>query len=86
MYSYTYLKDLLFRYIYQRNRVIFMFDLATNSCPSQMKNMLFPNFKAEKLQYSLLAAAAETTHITATAKWKRVMTHPTSALPGTLAY
>lgn len=41
MYSYTHLKDLLFRYIFQRNRVIFMFRLATNSCPSQMKNMLF---------------------------------------------
>lgn len=53
------MKDLLFRYIYQRSRVIFMFGLATNSCPSQTRNMLLPNFKAEKLQYSLLAVAAK---------------------------
>lgn len=63
-----------------------MFGLATNPCPSQTKTMLFPNFKAEKLQYSLLAVVAGTTHITATAKWKRVMAHPTNALPGMLAY
>lgn len=36
-----------------------MFGLATNSCPSQTRNMLLPNFKAEKLQYSLLAVAAK---------------------------
>lgn len=77
---------MLFRYMYQINRVIFMSGLETSSCPSQTKTMLCPNFKAEKLQHSLLAVAAETTHITATAKWNRVMTYPTDALPNTLAY
>lgn len=39
----------------------------------------------EKLQYFLAAAAAEIVHITVTAKWKRVMTHPTNTQPETLA-
>lgn len=49
------------------------------------ENMLFPNLIPEKLQYSLVAVAAETVHITVTAKWKRVMTHPSNALPEPLA-
>lgn len=85
MYSYIYLKGLLFRYIYQRNKVIGMSGLVTNYCTSQMKNVLFPNLMPEKLQYSLVAVAAETVHITVTAKLKRVMTHLTNALPQTLA-
>jgi len=50
------------------------------------KKHAFPSFRAEKLQYSLLAAAAETTHITASAKWKRAMTHPTYAPPDMLSH
>lgn len=85
MYSYIYLKGLLFRYIYQRNKVIGMCGLVTNYCTSQMKNMLLPYLMPEKLQYSLVAVAAETVHITVTAKLKRVMTQLTNALPQTLA-